>query len=217
MSIYLLDCNVAEDRNKTKKCIELISQSASRITKNSVIAIPEDASDTQLIFSFYKHPLLDKNLLAKYDNVSFGEDVALEPCIMQSNSANNGFKHHRKFLENLEYELCNQIKDECLEDDGCSFSSLESNGTQVEKKDEERKKGEDKNYEDKGTEDNSLGRTSNHICSGYCEIAFKEEKHFILKDSFDRTSRKNVSKRKMDKILSHNDHTTMKSQKDLEF
>ena len=218
LSIYFLDGNVAEDGNKTKECIELISQSASSIRKNSVTAIPQEVSDIPLIFSFHSHPVLDKNLLAKYDNLSFGEDVALDTCIMQSNSANNGYKHHRTFLENLEYELCNQIKDVCLEDDGCSFSSLESNEAQVEKKDEERKKDEDdKNYEDKGTEDNILGHTSNHICSGYCKLAFKEEKQFMLKDSFDRTSRRNVSKRKMDTILSHNDHTTMKNRKDLEF
>ena len=86
----------------------------------------------------------------------------------------------------------------------------------LEKKDEETKK-DDKNYEDKGTEDNILGNTSNHICSGYCKLAFKEEKQFILKDSFDRTSRRNVSKRKMDKILSHNDHSTIKGRKELEF
>ena len=219
LSIYLLDYNnVVDDRNETKECIKEISPSASSIRENSAIAIPQEASDTHLIFSFYNHPVLDTNLLAKYDNLSFGEDAALDTCIMQSNSANNGYKHHRTFLENLEYELCNQIKDDCLEDDGCSFSSLESNEPQVEKKDEERKKDEDdKNYEDKGTEDNILEHTSNHICSGYCKLALKEEKQFILKDRFDRTSRRNVSKRKMDKILSHNDHSTIKGRKELEF
>ena len=217
LSIYLLDYNnVVEDRNETKECINVISPSASSIIENSAIVFPQEASNTHLVFSFHNHPVLDRNLLAKYDNLSFGDDVALDRCIMQSNSANNGYKHHRTFLENLEYELCNQIKDECLEDDGCSFSSLESNEPQVEKKDEETKK-DDKNYEDKGTEDNILGNTSNHICSGYCKLAFKEEKQFILKDSFDRTSRRNVSKRKMDKILSHNDHSTIKGRKELEF